>query len=144
MLIIIFTIIIAAIIILIIAVRPRRNTKVYFIGPRSSGKTSAIIKLMGSECKTVPTISTHSIVLGNRTIIELPENRNSQNFQIRYGIVPGEKYIFFMREEDEEVPKQPGMKIQFVKWRGQANETKGDDDVVYLEESVDRLKQLLK
>lgn len=124
--------------------RGGRKPKVKFIGPHCSGKTSAIFRLCGIDGSTVPTLGQHSYMYDGLEIVECPPSEAS-DFFIRFHIEPGSRHVFFVKNEEDlqHFPDLTGYNIVFVTWRRMEG-SRGAKNQVCLDESADKLRQLVK
>ena len=120
--------------------------KIFFVGPRSSGKTTAIkgiLKQKGEDKgidKTVPTTAKHVAKLNDLEIIEKQQNEGSDDIS-KFAINGRDKYIFFLRDDDTEYPALAGFDVTFVLWK--KTQQKMRKNIIYLEEDASKLIELI-
>ncbi|KAI5152049.1 hypothetical protein ENBRE01_2529 [Enteropsectra breve] len=124
-----------------------RKQRFFFTGPRCSGKTEALVALLGMESKTVSSLQGHSTILpgGKILVTELIEDTHSTDFLARFHINDKEQFVYFIKntEEIEDIPDLSGLKVKLVYWKKYSGDYKSKR-VHYLEESKDSLLNLLQ
>lgn len=128
--------------ILFLATR-KKNSKLFFVGPRSTGKTLALLSLLGLENKTVTTLSNHRIMYKNVEIFEVVPEDQAVDFAKKFRLNTEDKFIFFLKnmEELDSFPDLTEFDITFVMWKKTTEKAK--KNVVYLEESREKLRDLI-
>lgn len=142
------TIFIIIITIIRLSLKNQRRKKVYFVGPRSSGKTTAICKiLMNSNNKeiktikrTVPTLETSHTILNDLEIVEVKQSEDDDPVT-KFSINCTDKFIFFIKNNDDIYPELNGFDVTFVIWLKTANHTR--KDIIYLDENPKKLIELI-
>lgn len=121
----------------------KKQTRICFVGPHATGKTQAMLSLLGIENKTVTTISNHRIIYKDIEIFELVPDDNVLDFTKKFHLDTENKFIFFVKnlEEIEAFPDCSLFNITFVLWK--KTDIKKRKDVVYLEESRENLRDLI-
>lgn len=135
------------------------NKKVYFVGPRQTGKTTAINAMLadnsdeviGVKDRTVPTTKSHRVTfkvksssilrtINNFEIIEKHDFVNIKDFK-HFSINTRDKYIFFIKNSDETYPALSGFDVTFVMWKKDKEES--NKNIVYLQEDATKLFELI-
>lgn len=121
----------------------QKNSRICFVGPHSTGKTISLLSLLGAENKTVTTLVDHRIFYKNREIFEIVPNDKTNDFPEKYQLNSNDKFVFFVKNEEEveSFPDCSDFNITFVMWK--KTEEKKRKDIVYLEESREKLKNLV-
>lgn len=121
--------------------RPK-TVRICFVGPHSTGKTVSLLSLLDLNNKTVTTLSNHRILYKNKEIFELVPDESSEDFTRRFHINPDDKFVFFLKNEEEleAFPDCTPFDVTFVLWKKSEEKCK---DVLYLQESSDKLKELI-
>lgn len=126
----------------------KRTKKVYFVGPHCSGKTLSIAKLMNIPNKTVTTLSDSRVLINSTEVIECVQNDFTQDFVSKFHINSLDRFIFFVKNEEEMrlFPDLSGFDVKFVMWKKteQKKESEKNPNIIYLQESVDKLIPLIK
>lgn len=140
---IVVTIALIILVILIYLIRKPTQSRICFVGPHCSGKTSAMLSLAGIPNKTVTTLADHQIVFKNKEILEIVPDDSTNDFIKKFRLSEGETYVFFVKNEEEfeSFPDLSGFKIIFVLW--QKEDEKTGKNLTYLDESKEKLAQLL-
>lgn len=131
-----------------LSLKSQRRKKVYFVGPRSSGKTTAICKiLMNSNNKkiktikrTVPTLETSHTILNDLEIVEVKQSEDDDPVT-KFSINGTDKFIFFIRNNDDVYPELKGFDVTFVIWPKTINHIR--KDIIYLDENPKKLIELI-
>lgn len=128
---------------LFMARRPRQSV-LYFTGPHSTGKTAAILCLLGIPNKTVTTLSDHRIFFKNKEIIEIVPDDNTNEFIKKFRLNKQDKFVFFVKNEQEfeSFPDLSIFNISFVLW--EKTEERNNKRLFYLNESREKLENLVK
>ncbi|KAM0681356.1 hypothetical protein GINT2_000556 [Glugoides intestinalis] len=121
----------------------KKSSKLFFVGPRSTGKTLALLSLIGLENKTVTTLSSHRIMYKNVEIFEVVPDDQVVDFAKKFGLNKDDKFIFFLKnlEELESFPDLKEFDITFVMWKKTAEAPR--KNIIYLEESREKLRDLI-
>ena len=125
--------------------RPTKSrTPILLVGPRSTGKTTALTRLLGIDAPTVSTIGQHAYIIDGRKVIECPP-QDSGPFEIRFGLDPAFRHIFFLKNQEElkEFPDLSPYDITFVHWKD-SSENAQVPGVICLAESADRLLEIIR
>lgn len=122
--------------------RPRA-VRICFVGPHSTGKTASLLSLLGLDNKTVTTLASHKVIYNNKEIFEIVPDESSKDFAEKYQLNASDKFVFFVKNEEEmdSFPDCSAFDIVFVMWK--RTDDKKRKDVVYLDESRERLKELV-
>ncbi|KAM0675679.1 hypothetical protein GVAV_001047 [Gurleya vavrai] len=93
----------------------RKQTKtIKFVGPRNSGKTQTLQKLIDKkEVKTVPTLESYYIEQNNLVIHDIIPVKG-KTFNEIYGLEDNSKYFFFFKEINDLVDYEKGFDVNFV------------------------------
>lgn len=121
----------------------RQTAKIYFVGPHGTGKTVSILSLLGLSSETVTTLSDHKVLYNNREIVELIPDDTTQDFIRRFHLNSDDRFVFFVKNEEEmdAFSDCSPFNVTFVMWK--KTESKSRSDLVYLEESQERLRDLV-
>ncbi|OQS54451.1 hypothetical protein EHP00_1312 [Ecytonucleospora hepatopenaei] len=140
--------------------RKKKCRKIFFVGPRKTGKTTAINAMLdesgenyiGMKKKTVPTRKDHRVVfkpkktfnfittLNNFEIIEKHQKDDEDDIK-KFSINSTDKYIFFIKDDQEVYPALAGFDVTFVKWQKCSDHK--NKYVTYLEENPMKLFELI-
>ena len=82
--------------ILIYLIRKPNNSKIYFVGPHSTGKTESLLSLNNIESKTVTTLADHKIIFKNKEITELVPNDSTNEFEKKFRLNNQDTFVFFI------------------------------------------------
>ncbi|ORD93724.1 hypothetical protein ECANGB1_1620 [Enterospora canceri] len=128
--------------------KPERK-KVFFVGRRESGKTTALLQILLKKKdrriravkRTTPTLIQHSTVINDLEIVEV-EQSDEKDVLKKFSINGRDKFIFFLRDDDETYPQLLGnFDIHFVMWKKVKHEPR--NDILYLNEDAVALIDLL-
>lgn len=123
--------------------RTPKLSKIYFVGPHSTGKTEALLKIAGSDNKTVTTLVDHKVLFKGKELVELIPNDDTNDFIKKFRLNQHDAFIFFIKNEQElsSFPDLTNFKIKFAMWKKASDKT--DQNVIYLDESRDNLLNLI-
>ncbi|KAL6120321.1 hypothetical protein NUSPORA_02963 [Nucleospora cyclopteri] len=123
--------------------------RVFFVGPRGTGKTSAICDIllnnvpseqMEPVMRMVPTLEQHTAKINNLEIVECTATDDKNDLK-KFHINGRDKFIFFVKNEDEVFPALDGFDVHFVIWKKMKEHHR--KDLTYLDESGVKLIDLL-
>ena len=121
-----------------------RVSRVLFVGPRGSGKTEAIARLLNKPNETLPTLGTHKYRYNGVEIEEVPPVKSPEFFH-SFGFGVDARNIFFVRniQEVQDYPDVDGLDVTYVLWKRQAPPAEKIPNIVLLDESSAKLAALL-
>ncbi len=143
-----YAILIAILIVLItvfsIGKSSKRSKEVFFVGPHCSGKTEAIVAMLGLDISTVPSLISHSVIVDGVKITEIPQRNDKKEFIDKFRIEEKKQYVFFIKNEEEfeNFPVLRDFNVKFVFWRKESRKT--NKDIFYLDESPNKLKEFIR
>lgn len=126
-----------------------QKRRIYFVGPRSTGKTTAICSILlhvndkkiRQIKRTVPSRETHLTTINNLEIVEVQQSEEENDIK-KFSINGRDRFIFFMKSSGEETyPSLSGFDVTFVVWKKTAQKTR--KDIVYLEEDPMKIIELI-
>lgn len=140
---ILVTFLLVILVFLIYLARKPKQSKLYFVGPHSTGKTAAMLCLSGLESKTVTTLVDHKTLYKDKEITELVPYDDTNDFIKKFRLNEHDIFIFFVKNEQEleSFPDLSNFKIKFVMWI--KNDEKNNKNIVYLDESKENLINLM-
>lgn len=124
--------------------RLKKSPKIiFFVGPHGTGKTLSMLNLLDLPNKTVTTTVNHKIIYKNKEIYELVPSDDITDFFRKFHITADDNFVFFVKNEEEidTFPDCSPFQITFVIWK--KVDKKSRKDLVYLDESKEKLKDFL-
>lgn len=125
--------------------KPKKH--IFFVGPRSTGKTSTLYYLLNKkEVETVPSLEDFEVTYKNYIIHDVIEKKG-KTFNDIYSIKTDDKYFFFFRNNDQLIDYEKGYDVTFV-FTGKSKKCDLRNEMrhklVCLEDEPERMRKLIE